>query len=134
MAKVPGVITVKAMEHKPTKSMTQKIMKTGCIPKYLLLIIFSLLMLSHVPALFWYLDRPCIFQMLVNPLAYYNRKPKIVSIIGEPSITSYGFWKNDYNVVHVIHTRFMQNQATLHHLAKARLELFQTFALPSIEH
>ncbi len=36
------------------------------------------------------------------------------------------------NVVHIVHTRFMQNQPDLIHLAKARLELFQTVCLPSM--
>ena len=36
------------------------------------------------------------------------------------------------NVVHIVHTRFMQNQPDLVHLAKARLELFQTVCLPSM--
>lgn len=42
-------------------------------------------------------------------------------------------WKNDYNVVHIIRTRFMQQQPHLVHLAAARLDLFKTFCLPSIQ-
>lgn len=41
-------------------------------------------------------------------------------------------WKNDLNVVHVIHTRFMQHQPQLVHLGQARLELFRAFCLPTL--
>eukprot|EP00980_Cylindrotheca_fusiformis_P017935 scaffold5696_cov111-Cylindrotheca_fusiformis.AAC.1 len=41
-------------------------------------------------------------------------------------------WHNDRNVVHVIYTRFMQQQGTLLHLGDARLKLFKTLCLPTI--
>jgi len=41
-------------------------------------------------------------------------------------------WRNKYNVVHVVLTRFMQHQPNLLHLGRARLELFQTFCLPTL--
>lgn len=41
-------------------------------------------------------------------------------------------WMNRNDLVHVIQTRFMQNQPNLLHLAEARLQLFETFTLPSI--
>jgi hypothetical protein len=43
-------------------------------------------------------------------------------------------WRNDYNVVHVIQTRFMQNQPELLALAQARLHLFQALTIPSMQH
>eukprot|EP00977_Amphora_coffeiformis_P024099 scaffold15076_cov155-Amphora_coffeaeformis.AAC.3 len=41
---------------------------------------------------------------------------------------------HDGALMHMIKTRFMQHQAHLHHLARARLELFKTFCLPSMIH
>ncbi|KAL7558376.1 hypothetical protein ACA910_007064 [Epithemia clementina (nom. ined.)] len=41
-------------------------------------------------------------------------------------------WSNDFNLVHVIHTRFMQHQPNLTHLGVARLDLFEAFTLPSM--
>ena len=46
--------------------------------------------------------------------------------------TTIPVWNNDYNLVHVIQTRFMQQQPNLLHLGKARLQLFQTICLPSM--
>jgi len=45
-------------------------------------------------------------------------------------------WQNkrQKNVVHVVHTRFMQHQAKLLNLGKARIDLFQTFTVPSMRH
>jgi len=45
-------------------------------------------------------------------------------------------WKNSQNdnIVHVVHTRFMQHQAQLVNLGKARIDLFQTFTVPSMRH
>ena len=56
------------------------------------------------------------------------------SLIIQPKPTSRGLYQNTKhnNIVHVIHTRFLQHQRDLKHLAKARLQLFQTFTLPSI--
>jgi hypothetical protein len=42
-------------------------------------------------------------------------------------------WKNDYDLVHVVHTRFMQHQSHLIHLGRARMELFRTITLPSMK-
>ena len=55
----------------------------------------------------------------------------VPSMIGKPE--SIGKWNNDLNVVHIIHTRFMQHQPDLIHLGQARMDLFQTFTLPSIQ-
>ncbi|KAL7573909.1 hypothetical protein ACA910_001922 [Epithemia clementina (nom. ined.)] len=41
-------------------------------------------------------------------------------------------WHNDYNLVHVVNTRFMQHQADLIQLGMARVDLFETFTLPSM--
>jgi hypothetical protein len=41
-------------------------------------------------------------------------------------------FENRHNLVHVIHTRFMQRQPHLVNLGRARLELFRAFCLPSI--
>jgi len=49
-----------------------------------------------------------------------------------PQETSMQLYENDDNIVHVIHTRFMQFQAPLSDLARARLQLFRTFTLPSV--
>lgn len=49
-----------------------------------------------------------------------------------PQPTTLGLYKNKYELVHVINTRFMQFQPDLTSLGKARLELFRTFTLPSI--
>jgi Putative rhamnosyl transferase len=43
-------------------------------------------------------------------------------------------WCNDRNLVHVIQTRFMQNQPHLLALGQARLELFRSLTVPSILH
>ncbi|KAL7559472.1 hypothetical protein ACA910_017486 [Epithemia clementina (nom. ined.)] len=41
-------------------------------------------------------------------------------------------WENDYNLVHVVNTRFMQHQASLTHLTSARMDLMKTFTVPSM--
>ena len=41
---------------------------------------------------------------------------------------------NDNNLLHVVTTRFMQDQPKLHALGKARLSLFETFCLPTMIH
>jgi len=43
-------------------------------------------------------------------------------------------WSNKYNLVHVVHSRFMQHQGNLTHLGRARLELFKSFCLPTLQH
>lgn len=43
-------------------------------------------------------------------------------------------WRNDRNVVHVIQTRFMQNQPHLAALGEARLQLLQALTIPSMQH
>ena len=48
------------------------------------------------------------------------------------SSLSSSLWANDYNVVHVVNTRFMQHQADLIHLGQARLDLMATFTVPSL--
>uniref|UniRef100_A0A7S2V9E6 Uncharacterized protein n=1 Tax=Entomoneis paludosa TaxID=265537 RepID=A0A7S2V9E6_9STRA len=67
-----------------------------------------------------------------------NRKQQIhrlaqvsVSAIGQKD-RDVGKWTNAHNVVHVIHTRFMQHQSGLVNLGNARMDLFKTFTLPSI--
>jgi len=37
-------------------------------------------------------------------------------------------------LIHIVHTRFMQHQGKLTHLAQARLHLFETFCLPTMIH
>jgi hypothetical protein len=51
---------------------------------------------------------------------------------GDTATESRMTWQNDLNVVHVIETRFMQLQPRLLHLGRARLDMFQSFTLPSI--
>mmetsp|Transcript_46084 Transcript_46084/g.111635 ORF Transcript_46084/g.111635 Transcript_46084/m.111635 type:complete len:1531 (-) Transcript_46084:76-4668(-) len=48
--------------------------------------------------------------------------------------TALDTWKNDYDIVHILYSRFMQHQPNLLELGKARLELFKTFCLPTISH
>lgn len=43
-------------------------------------------------------------------------------------------WQNDYDLVHVIQTRFMQFQPNLKALGQARLRLFEALTIPSIQH
>ena len=50
-----------------------------------------------------------------------------------PQPTSLKLYDNPNELVHVIHTRFMQHQPHLDHLGMARVELFKTFTLPSIQ-
>jgi len=42
-------------------------------------------------------------------------------------------WSNKYNLVHVVHSRFMQHQGNLTHLGRARLELFKSFCMPTLQ-
>eukprot|EP00522_Entomoneis_paludosa_P000080 CAMPEP_0172465852 /NCGR_PEP_ID=MMETSP1065-20121228/54641_1 /TAXON_ID=265537 /ORGANISM="Amphiprora paludosa, Strain CCMP125" /LENGTH=494 /DNA_ID=CAMNT_0013222501 /DNA_START=87 /DNA_END=1571 /DNA_ORIENTATION=+ len=49
-----------------------------------------------------------------------------------PKPTPLGLYKNQNEVVHVIHTRYMLFQQHLTSLGRARMELFKTFTLPSI--
>jgi len=41
-------------------------------------------------------------------------------------------WNNKHGLVHILTTRFSQSQTNLLHLGQARLELFKTFTLPSV--
>mmetsp|Transcript_44833 Transcript_44833/g.108343 ORF Transcript_44833/g.108343 Transcript_44833/m.108343 type:complete len:1821 (+) Transcript_44833:907-6369(+) len=41
-------------------------------------------------------------------------------------------WSNERNIVHVVYSRFLQQQGTLLHLGMARLKLFQALCLPSL--
>lgn len=43
-------------------------------------------------------------------------------------------WRNPFNLVHVVQTRFMQHQPHLLHLGRARMKLFRTITLPSMKH
>ena len=43
-------------------------------------------------------------------------------------------WYNDHNLVHVVQTRFMQNQPNLLALGQARLDLFRSLTIPSMQH
>lgn len=45
---------------------------------------------------------------------------------------SESLWKNQYNMVHVVNTRFMQHQAHLERLGEARMKLFESITLPSM--
>lgn len=47
-------------------------------------------------------------------------------------VTGTAKWSNDFDLVHVVLTRFMQHQPNLVHLGMARLELFQSFCLPTM--
>eukprot|EP00980_Cylindrotheca_fusiformis_P028882 scaffold22666_cov142-Cylindrotheca_fusiformis.AAC.1 len=65
----------------------------------------------------------------IFPIALRLIRSKSTDIGGSVSQTE---WHNDRNVVHVVYTRFMQQQGTLLHLGDARLELFKTLCLPTI--
>ncbi|KAL7558987.1 hypothetical protein ACA910_010867 [Epithemia clementina (nom. ined.)] len=43
-------------------------------------------------------------------------------------------WRNRHGLVHVVHSRFMQHQAQLINLGKARIDLFRTFCAPSMRY
>ena len=60
-----------------------------------------------------------------------KQKRKAISSVGE-AVSSLGRWKNEHNLVHVIHTRFREQEDTLKHLNHARMELFRVFTAPSI--
>jgi hypothetical protein len=108
-------------------------MKTRFIPLYLGLVLFCLTACRQIPTLFQYVNRaPDLVRVLTNPLAFHYRPEKVSVVGGRPSETSEGWWQNEYNVVHVVHTRFLQHQPDLHHSAEARLKLFRTFTLPSM--
>ena len=47
--------------------------------------------------------------------------------------SNFAEWQNDYGVVHILQTRFMQKQPHLLHLGRARIHLFATFCLPTIQ-
>jgi hypothetical protein len=49
------------------------------------------------------------------------------------SIPNDGIKGDDGNLLHIVSTRFMQQQGHLHALAEARLLLFETFCLPSMK-
>jgi hypothetical protein len=58
-------------------------------------------------------------------------------------IVEWWFFRNDNRntttttttrIIHVIQTRFMQNQPHLYHLGKARLELLKSITIPSMQH
>lgn len=57
---------------------------------------------------------------------------KVTSLEGNETQISPKVWKNDYDVVHVVYSRFMQHQPNLLALGKARLELFKTFCFPTM--
>eukprot|EP00522_Entomoneis_paludosa_P009371 CAMPEP_0172440204 /NCGR_PEP_ID=MMETSP1065-20121228/917_1 /TAXON_ID=265537 /ORGANISM="Amphiprora paludosa, Strain CCMP125" /LENGTH=427 /DNA_ID=CAMNT_0013188989 /DNA_START=18 /DNA_END=1301 /DNA_ORIENTATION=+ len=50
----------------------------------------------------------------------------------DPDEWSDHVWKNKYDLVHVFQTDFLQYQQDLVNLGKARLDLFETFTLPSM--
>ena len=62
---------------------------------------------------------------------YESHVATIPSKIGSPDTVS-SYWKNDHNLVHVISTRFMQHQGHLNNLGMARVDLFETFTVPSL--
>ena len=131
---------------------------TRWIPLYLAIVLFSLTTFRQMPSLMRYSSQGGaeLVHILTNPLSYSHNAPEVISQIGLAKNTnknnrhtsisasstsqssfhlydhSHGLWQNEYNVVHVVHTRFMQHQASLQHLAAGRLQLFHTFTLPSM--
>eukprot|EP00980_Cylindrotheca_fusiformis_P010540 scaffold2334_cov118-Cylindrotheca_fusiformis.AAC.12 len=51
-----------------------------------------------------------------------------------PAVVTIEALKDPNKIIHVIYTRFMQQQPDLVELGKARLELFKTFCLPTIKY
>ncbi|KAL7576096.1 hypothetical protein ACA910_000877 [Epithemia clementina (nom. ined.)] len=43
-------------------------------------------------------------------------------------------WQNKFELVHVVHTRFMQRQPNLKHLGQARMGLFRAITFPCLKH
>lgn len=62
-------------------------------------------------------------------LADFRHQPRVPL---EPPVRLWNQSKHDYDLVHVILTRFQQHQADLEHLGRARWELFRTFCAPSL--
>jgi len=62
-----------------------------------------------------------------------DARPTTATIGEEEDPIQNSLWKNQYDIVHVITSRFMIYQPDLVHLGKARLDLFRTFTLPSIQ-
>ena len=59
-----------------------------------------------------------------------SRIDTIPSKIGP--IDASDLWNNDHNLVHVVSTHFMQHQGNLTDVGLARLDLFETFTVPSL--
>eukprot|EP00523_Entomoneis_sp_CCMP467_P022851 CAMPEP_0168834304 /NCGR_PEP_ID=MMETSP0727-20121128/3514_1 /TAXON_ID=265536 /ORGANISM="Amphiprora sp., Strain CCMP467" /LENGTH=701 /DNA_ID=CAMNT_0008887635 /DNA_START=14 /DNA_END=2119 /DNA_ORIENTATION=+ len=60
----------------------------------------------------------------------------LISTVSERGVidVDVGTWTNQHNIVHVIHTRFLQNgQFEMDSLAKASYDILRTFTLPSIK-
>jgi len=71
--------------------------------------------------------------ILLHLLVYHRLHDQAFSIeriIERPPLV----WSNKYDLVHVVHSRFMQHQGNLTHLGRARLELFKSFCLPTLQH
>ena len=64
-------------------------------------------------------------QMGKYTLQNFNEYPQV-----DDHELAYSTWYLPY--IHVVNTRFMQNEARLQNLAQARLNLFETFCLPSM--
>eukprot|EP00522_Entomoneis_paludosa_P011427 CAMPEP_0172450414 /NCGR_PEP_ID=MMETSP1065-20121228/8755_1 /TAXON_ID=265537 /ORGANISM="Amphiprora paludosa, Strain CCMP125" /LENGTH=1261 /DNA_ID=CAMNT_0013202195 /DNA_START=111 /DNA_END=3896 /DNA_ORIENTATION=+ len=113
-------------------------MRTKWIPLYLGMVLFCLTVFRQVPVLFEYGNQAAggthhdLVHILTNPLASFHHRPDKVSILGKSDSTTEGWWQNEYNLVHVVETQFMEHQAHLQDLGQARLKLFKTFTLPSM--
>ncbi len=102
-------------------------------------------LLRHVKRSIRILQRKSLLRLLVLLLTFFSAVLSVLSLTRHHrSSVLYASsvrrrtrevvvsWKNRYNVVHVIQTRFMQFQPHLIELGRARLKLFQTITLPSV--
>jgi len=61
-----------------------------------------------------------------------SQPPSGDNLQGKKFIKEGSKWKNKYDIVHIMTTRYMQMQPNLMHLGKARNDLMRVFALPGI--
>jgi len=85
-----------------------------------------------------YFIKLMIVTISVFVVVAFNMPPTSIAIDSMPSSKIGGITKPtkkwEKPIIHIINTRFMQEQGNLTILAKARLHLFQTFCLPTIIH
>lgn len=69
------------------------------------------------------------FFLLVQTILYFADIKTLLN-----ATSTRGIQTQDFSILHLVHTRFMQTQGHLLMLARARLLLFETFCLPTMVH